>query len=150
MCKFCCISLGIALITIFSLIYRFQFDDQNLNPEDGRQPIQLLPTESRHVLSEMRIFLETVQQIIQGITEKDMNAVKEAAHRAAVANQADTPETLSRKLPLEFKKLGLNTHKKFAILALDAEQLEDPDHALEQLVDLMNNCTSCHASYRLN
>jgi len=150
MCKFCYISLGIALISILSLIYQFQFNDQNLDPEDGRQSIQLLPTESRHVLSEMRIFLETVQQIIQGITENDMNVVKEAARRAAVANQVDTPETLSKKLPLEFKKLGLDTHKKFAILALDAEQLEDPEHALEQLADLMNNCTSCHASYRFN
>ena len=37
----------------------------------------------------------------------------------------------------------------FDQLALDADQLGDRDHVLEQLGVLMNNCIACHAQYRL-
>jgi cytochrome c556 len=52
------------------------------------------------------------------------------------------------KLPLAFKQLSVDTHAKFDELALDAEQLGDPDHTLAQLNRLMQNCVSCHAAYR--
>ena len=46
--------------------------------------------------------------------------------------------------------LGFDTHRKFDTLALDAEQLGDPDHSLEQLAELMSNCVACHAAYRID
>ncbi len=58
------------------------------------------------------------------------------------------PGTLMGKLPLEFKKLGFDTHTRFDQLALDAEQLGDPGHSLTQLAELMQNCVACHAAYR--
>ena len=54
------------------------------------------------------------------------------------------------KLPIEFKQLGFDTHTKFDQLAMDAEDLEDGNHALSQLATLMENCVGCHAAYRLN
>jgi len=50
---------------------------------------------------------------------------------------------------LEFKKLGCDTHTKFDALALDAEQLGNTKHTLEQLATLMNNCVACHAAYQI-
>ncbi|HID48188.1 MAG TPA: hypothetical protein EYP40_00985, partial [Chromatiales bacterium] len=38
---------------------------------------------------------------------------------------------------------------QFDQLALDAEQLGDPAHALAQLSTLMQNCVACHAVYRI-
>ena len=37
----------------------------------------------------------------------------------------------------------------FDLIALDAEALEDKQHTLTQLGNLMSNCVSCHAIYRL-
>lgn len=60
------------------------------------------------------------------------------------------PKSLAGKHPVSFKKLGSDTHRKFDELALDAEQLGDKDHALSQLGSLLNNCVSCHSSFRLD
>ncbi|NOY15605.1 MAG: cytochrome c, partial [Gammaproteobacteria bacterium] len=54
------------------------------------------------------------------------------------------------KLPLAFKKLGFDTHAKFDQLAMDANDLGDRDHTLQQLSTLMENCVACHAAYRIN
>ena len=59
------------------------------------------------------------------------------------------PGSLVGKLPLEFKKLGFDTHSKFTQLALDAEQLGDEQHALAQVSELMENCVACHAIYKI-
>lgn len=78
-----------------------------------------------------------------------MPRVISATRHVGSAAQAEVPAALVRKLPLNFKKLGFATHKKFDMLALDAAQMGDAEHALEQLAELMNNCTSCHTTYRL-
>ena len=36
------------------------------------------------------------------------------------------------------------------MLALDADELEDPEHSLQQLSELMQNCVACHAAYRID
>jgi len=51
---------------------------------------------------------------------------------------------------MEFKKLGRDTHLKFDALALDADELGDKEHTLEQLSELMKNCVACHAVYKIN
>ena len=78
-----------------------------------------------------------------------MQAVAESARSAGLAAQQGVPGSLMGKLPVEFKKLGYDTHAKFDELALDAEQLGDEEHALSQLGVLMQNCVACHAAYRL-
>ena len=69
---------------------------------------------------------------------------------AQYLNDLRIPGTLVGKLPVQFKKLGFDTHAKFDQLALDAEEFGDSDHALSQLSTLMKNCTACHAAYRFD
>jgi len=38
----------------------------------------------------------------------------------------------------------------FDALALDADELGDKEHTLEQLSELMKNCVACHAVYKIN
>ncbi len=54
------------------------------------------------------------------------------------------------KLPMPFKQLGRDTHARFDQIALDAEQLGDPRHALSQLNDVLDNCVACHAAFRID
>lgn len=129
--------------------YRFVLQGSTRPAEDGRVAILLEAAERDLVLAEMRAFLESAQGIVSGAVRGDMQAVAEHARRVGAAAQGEVPAALVGKLPLGFKRLGFDTHARFDELALDAETLGDPEHTLEQLGELMQNCVACHAAYRL-
>ena len=97
----------------------------------------------------MRAFLDNAQQNNLAISEDDMPAVIEAAKKVGMAAQGAVPASLVGKLPMEFKKLGFDTHSKFDQLAMDTQDLGDGNHALAELATLMQNCVACHAAYRI-
>jgi mono/diheme cytochrome c family protein len=98
----------------------------------------------------MWAFLASVQLITQGIANKDTPLIAGNARSVGRASQQAVPGSLMGKLPLAFKQLGQDMHKQFDLLALDTEQLEDENHTLLQLGELMQNCVACHAAYRLD
>ena len=148
-CKLCWTISSILIIAIVAMGYKFMVVGSVVPATDGRQAIVLEPAERDLVLGEMRMFLESVQKITQAATAEDMVAAAKAAREVGLAAQQAVPGSLMGKLPLAFKKLGFDTHSKFDALALDAEQLGDPKHTLQQLTTLMNNCIACHATYRI-
>jgi len=149
MCRFCWILVIVLLAVTGTLVGKFIILGETQTATDGRTTIILEPAERDLILSEMRIFLGSVQSILASASSDDMKAVVEAARRSGASAQEQVPGTLVGKLPLSFKTLGFDTHRRFDQLALDAEQLGDNAHALEQLAELMNNCIACHESYRL-
>ena len=136
------------LVVIAGGAYKFIIQGAAVEADDGRVVIQLTATERDLVLTEMRAFLASVQQITQGIANNDMKLVATAAKKGGNSVQRDMPGALVGKLPLSFKKLGHDTHSKFDQLALDAESLGDGEHALEQLSEILQNCVACHATHR--
>ena len=136
------------LLVIAGGIYKFIFQGSASEGTDGRMAIHLTSGERDLVLTEMRAFLGSVQQVTKGITANDMKLVAESARKSGKAAQATVPGTLVGKLPIAFKKLGFDTHAKFDQLALDAEEFGDSEHAMSQLSTLMENCVACHAAYR--
>ncbi len=148
MCKLCwSVVVVLALITA-GITYKFIIQGEVTEIADERTAIQLTINERDLVLSEMRIFLQSVQQITTGIANDDMKLVANSALKSGRSAQLAVPGSLVGKLPLAFKKLGFDTHAKFDGLALDAEQLGDRDHALTQLSVLLENCVSCHAVFK--
>ncbi|RTZ61183.1 MAG: hypothetical protein DSZ32_02330 [Gammaproteobacteria bacterium] len=147
--KKCPILVVLLLLAVAGMAWKFILQGSTKVASDGRAAIQLTPAEKDLVLTEMRAFLESVQQITEGVSKKDMKQVVAAARKVGRAAQQEVPGSLMGKLPLGFKKLGFDTHTRFDDLALDAEDLEDPGHALEQLVALERNCVACHGSFRL-
>ena len=150
MCKLSWSISGLLLVVLLVMSYKFIFSGSVAPSDDGRQAIILEEPERDLVLTEMRTFLTSVQLIAKGVSEKDMTQVAEAARQVGAQAQQAVPGTLVGKLPLTFKRLGFDTHKKFDLLALDAEALGDPQHTLQQLVELMNNCVACHSTYRFS
>ena len=150
MCKLCWSISIILVVTISLMSYKFIFTGEVAPSNDGRQAILLEEPERDIVLGEMRMFLASVQKITYGITKNDMKIVAKAAREVGLAAQQEVPGSLMGKLPLSFKKLGFDTHGKFDQLAQDADDLGDPQYALEQLSTLMNNCVACHAAYKIN
>ena len=149
MSKKCPAIIVLLLLVIAGGVYKFIFQGSVSESTDGRIAIHINGGERDLVLGEMRMFLESVQQITIGVNSGDMKLVAEAARTVGKAAQAAVPGTLMGKLPVEFKKLGFDTHSRFDELALHAEQLGDPEHSLRQLSELMNNCIACHAAYKI-
>ena len=149
MCRMCWALVVVLGISSGFMAYKFILSGSVEKSDDGRLAIQLTINERDIVFTEMRTFLESVQQITQGVVSKDFDAVAKAARTVGRAAQQAVPGTLVGKLPLEFKKMGFDTHTKFTQLALDAEQLSDGEHTLEQLGELLQNCVSCHAAYKI-
>ncbi len=146
--KFSWVLVAVFGISTGLMAYKFILSGSVEQSIDGRLAIQLTTSERDLVLTEMRTFLESVQQITQGMANNNFGAVTDAANRVGRAAQQGMPGTLIGKLPLEFKKMGFDTHAQFSQLALDAEQLGDGDHTLEQLATLLQNCVACHATYK--
>ena len=152
MCKLCWSISIVLLIALAMMSYKFIFNsavEPAIKSTDERQALKLNPLERDLVLTEMRAFLSSVQTITEGLSKEDMPQIKKAARASGVLAQQEVPEALMNKLPLTFKKLGRDTHKKFDLLALDAEQLGDPQHTLQQLSELMSNCVACHTTYKI-
>jgi len=148
--KKCTVVIVLLLLVIAGGVYKFIFQGSVSESTDGRVAINLDAGETDLVLMEMRMFLESAQQIIKGANEEDMELVAEAARRVGKAAQAAVPGTLMGKLPIEFKKLGFDTHTQFDLLADNAEQFGDGSYSLTLLATLMENCVACHAGYRLD
>jgi hypothetical protein len=118
---------------------------------DQRTPIALSDDEINFIRREMRSLLDSVREIIDATAAKDPGRIVAAGRKAGMNGPEAThiPQTLAPKLPLEFKKLGLATHRGFDQIALDAEKLGATDLTYRQLADLMNNCTACRGTWRI-
>lgn len=148
MTKICLSIILLLIMIIIGGIYKFVLPADASQSSDGRELIQLSADEKDFVLAEMRLFLSSTQQIIQGIAEDDMELVAIQAKKSGKDVQVTVPAALAKKLPAPFKKLGFDTHTKFDQIAMDAIDLGDSEHALSQLAALLQNCTSCHETYR--
>lgn len=148
--KKCFAMIALLLLVIVGGVYKFIFQGSVIESTDGRISIQLNAGERDLVLEEMRAFLESVQHITKAATENNMEMVAKSARKVGKAAQSAVPGTLIGKLPIEFKKLGFDTHLKFDQLALNAEDFGDSNQVLIQLSDLMQNCIACHAVYRID
>lgn len=148
MCKLCWSISALLLLIILGMGYKFIIQGNVTQIQDDRVAILLTKSERDLVLSEMRVFLQSVQQIINGISKEDMSTVVIAARKSGKEAAVAVPGTLIGKLPVGFKRLGFDTHAKFDAMALDAEQLGDGEHSLSQLNALLENCVSCHSAFR--
>lgn len=118
---------------------------------DQRIPITLSDDEIDFIRREMRGLLDRVREIVDATAASDPQRIVAAGRKAGMngPEAAHIPQTLAPKLPPDFKKLGLATHRGFDQIALDAEKLGASDHIYRQLAELMNNCTACHATWRI-
>ena len=148
MCKLCWSITAVLLIVILGMGYKFILQGNVTKIEDNRAAIHLTKSEKDLVLYEMRVFLESIQQITNGIVNNDMPTVVDSARKSGKKAAVAVPGTLIGKLPIGFKKLGFDTHAKFDALALDAEQLGDGIHTLSQLNNLLENCVACHSAFK--
>jgi hypothetical protein len=149
MCKLCWTLLTGALVAVIAVIVIFALGNKTGSAVDGRQAIILEPQQRNLVLAEMRMFVDSLRDITEALGSEDPELFQTAALRVGLEAQEGVPLDLMKALPLPFKKLGMDTHKKFDELAAHAKQGADSKQLLLELSQLMNNCVACHASYQL-
>lgn len=141
--------IAVLLLVIAGMAYVLLIAGKTMPLVDKRQRILLEPAERALVLEEMRAFLGAIQVITAALARGDMRAVAAAARAQGMAATRHVPASLSAKLPLEFKTLGMGVHQDFDHIALDAESLADPAHTLGQLGRMLGKCVACHGAYQI-
>lgn len=149
-CKFCWGLSALLIVVVAGMAYIFIIPGKLAKSDDGRTAIVVSAVERDLVLSEMRGFLEGIEIITTGLAENDMKAIAESAGKMGMASAGQVPVALMAKLPSEFRALGMATHKAFDALALEAQDMGDEKMILTTLGELINNCTTCHAAYRID
>ncbi len=142
--------LNIILVLIIAIIlYVFVIKGSVTPTEDGRSAIHITIDERTKILGDMRKFLEHVQAMVEAIGNEDMAKFSTAASGVGLIQEPALSAPLSAKLPLEFKAMGLETHKAFDELAALADSGASYQTLAGELSIIMSNCTYCHRSYRL-
>ncbi len=148
-CKFCWLISLVLAVALGLGVYKVVVVGSVAPYADGRVSVLLLPNERNKVLAEMRGLLESVQAVTEAAVAGDMAAIETTARAVGMAAaEAESPAMMS-KLPLEFKTLGLATHKAFDDLADLAAGGAEPMAVIANLSQVMLNCTACHQGYRL-
>jgi hypothetical protein len=146
----------IILITILSLalnvgfIYLFIIKGNTVKSEDNRIAISMSKDNSEFVLEEMRVFLESVQQINLGLLNNDSSLIIKAGKTSGGSVIEHTPKDLLGSLPIGFKTLGFKTHGIFDDITNSARDNFDKKETQKQLNDLLNTCVICHKSYKVS
>lgn len=116
---------------------------------DARAAVSLNADEREHLRAGMRRYLQSIQGIVQAVTENKVASAAGSAKAGGMAMLADVPLSIGFKVPPEFISLSMDTHRRFDDLARTAENPGTKAAVLSALNDILNNCTSCHAMYRL-
>ena len=116
---------------------------------DTRQAIPVTAEAREHVLTEMRMLLESVHLVLDAALKKDMETVAGSAEKVGLGAMTATPAEITKQLPKEFKMMGRGVHEAMDMIAKDARDLGDSQHTLQQLSDTLGNCVACHATFKL-
>lgn len=149
MCKLCWTLLGGLVVAAIVVVMMFASGNKTGLGTDGREVIWLESHQRDLVLTEMRMFVESIRDITDALGTDDSAKFQAAALKVGLEAQEGVPLDLMKALPLSFKKLGMETHKKFDDLAASAEQGASNGELLMELSQIMNNCVACHAAYQL-
>ena len=148
-CRFCwAFVVAVGLLSI-ALAARFMVIGTVEASPDGRTEIVVTSAERDLILDEMRSLLEAVQAVIVANNAGDLNTVAVASRLVGRENMDPRSAEFAARLPMDFRKLGMDTHMRFDKLALDADQFESTEHVYQQLGEITANCVACHRAYRL-
>ncbi len=118
-------------------------------PNDNRIVVKYEPDLRDLVMSEMRDYLEVINEIQQGLAENDPDKVVKAATRQGKISLEETPVRLLKLSPLACKQMGFMGHDIFQAIADSAKVHFSKATVNRQLAELTNNCIVCHRTYKV-
>jgi len=148
--KISLIAIFLWVATISFLGYRFIKGNVKSaeSMEDTRLAITLTPGEKSLVLGEMRTMLRSVQGIIDGLDQNNMELVSESALESGTEHMVDMDPRVMMKLPLSFKKLGVGSHKYYDEIAAVAQSDGSQKKIISMLNSQLQTCIACHETFQ--
>lgn len=143
------ITTVLSILLNIGLIYFFIFKGQTVKSNDSRVAVTMSADNTDFVLDEMRDFLESIQQINEGILTNDAQKIIDAGKKSGGSVIEHAPKGLIKTLPIGFKKLGFSTHDMFDEIRKSTETNFNIKDTQVQLNKLLNNCIACHKSYKI-
>lgn len=140
------ISVMLNLLMIYLFFYRGEVVKQ---APDNRIVIKMSKENREYIMAEMRGFLESVHNIHEGITENDFERIAKVGKESGICKKENVPVGLLRTLPIEFKEMGMNTHKLFDEIARNAKENQNKEIAQKKLSRILNHCIACHRMYQI-
>lgn len=150
--------LGKKITTLLLLIsLTFIVNAQPTNGMDRRVSLGFDDLEKLILLSEMRMMLTSVQQILNGISTGNKALIVKSAEQSGVyllgvLNKVNG-HSYRDKTPVMFEKVGAASRMMFEELsieaaAMDVNNIEDVKKISGLTSKVMRNCLVCHAMYR--
>ncbi len=144
--------IKVSLFFLTSLFLFFSLPllaDTDNKPADNRINLHLTEIERADFLSEMRQMLTSIQGIISGIAEEDIEKIIKSARYSGNRMARATPTSIKEKTPQAFKEIGGPTHMMFEEMVIRAET-DDMQTLTELTGQIMQQCLSCHAIFKVN
>lgn len=139
---------------------------------DTRQQVNFPPEMRQHTLANMRDHLEALSEILSkmsvgqyskaalvastrlGMDSPSAEGCKDedTSSKPQMSKPANIDHQMSQFMPEGMRKIGLSMHQAasdFAVEANKAGKSGNPKQALAALVKVTQQCTACHASYKV-
>lgn len=116
---------------------------------DARETIALAHADAEELRAGMRIYLESVQGIIEAMSSAKSAGAVEPARKSGESMLGPKALVAGLTMPPGFIAMSVDTHRKFDAFAREAASGAPRLQLLKSLNDILANCTSCHAAYRL-
>ncbi|MEN8124580.1 MAG: hypothetical protein ABFR32_05560 [Bacteroidota bacterium] len=139
----------ITIILILAYILLFTGTEMVKLPDDSRIVVKYEPDLRDLVMSEMRDYLEVINEIQHGLKENNPDKIVKAATRQGKISLDETPIRLLKLSPLACKQMGFKGHDIFQAIADSTRVNFKPETTINQLAELTNNCIACHRTYKL-
>jgi len=145
-------NLAIVQLSVLAAIGAFLIGSpsaREIKPDgfDDRSAVVLAPAEKAYVLTQMRLFVESIQAVAEGLGEGDLAEAAAARGMKRNSNDPAFPATLQAKLPDAWKQFGRGLRLGFDGPAQGLADGQNARQSLKQLSQLTTNCIGCHAAY---
>ncbi len=134
----------------FSLIILLMLPGISAAQNDTRQLVRLPEMMQKHMLSNMRDHLATINEILQKMAKGELPAAADIAEAHLGMSSLDKhgASHLVKFMPEGMRKAGTSMHhaaSRFALKAQEGELLP----AYRALSAVTSSCVACHSAYRI-
>lgn len=118
--------------------------------EDSRQFVELPEMMQKHMMSNMRDHLKTINEILIHLSNNKMDkAASIAEHRIGMSSlDSHGANHMGKFMPKGMRQAGTNMHKAASRFALKTEEGELLP-AYKMLSEVTSACVACHSAYRI-
>lgn len=144
----CVLTFALSTCFLFSASAQSKASDYAVNK---RLVIQTSAEEQAHVLTEMNVFLSSINTIHAALTQKDFELIAKTAEALAPNQGKKSSVELSfeAKAPPEWRVFASPMRKGFAEIAKTAKTDPTLERIVAQLGKVTQNCVACHATFRI-